>query len=220
MRVDLMKLKLKSLPITIFLTLFPFAVAYGQWVTSDNQIPINPNSGLTPNPVFIYDRDTGIFSIDNAGDNGIVETQFNRTLEGDDFGFISLAISFSGQNVSTVRIVDDQIEWSAPVIFNDKIQLIGNAITGQFLTIFVSPTPILQLDPGLTAADFVGPSGFVEIETGMNYAPAVPGITFFSDGDPLATGAFRIVPEPDLASMFGLMFLIALRFSRRRFTAR
>ena len=214
-----MNLKLKSLPITIFLTLFPFAVAHGRWVTSNNQIPINPNSGLTPNPIFIYDRDSGVISVETAGGNGVVDSMDTNHLEGDDFGFVSLLLSFSGTTDELwleLPNLTDSIAWVRPVIFNDKIQLFGVAIGSQFPFIRESPMPLIRVDPGLTEVDFLGPNGVIEIETGMNYAVGQPGITLFSDGDPLATGAFRIVPEPDSSLIFGLATVVLFGVRRRK----
>lgn len=180
----------------------------GQWEARFGLPPVNPNSGLEMNPRVIYDPFSGIVSLDNAGDNGIVESDdgsgnFN-TLLGDDVGMISFVMTMQSDAEIEVLlpVFGNGIAWGAPNYFDGRIQLSGNSITSQFLPVRENPTEIFALPSGLTAADFAGPSGSIEIEIGINHAPAVPGMTLFSVGDPIASGAFQILEEPGVNGDF------------------
>ena len=216
-----MAFRLRQVIVLVVLSTLP-ASCFAQWIANPGSNLINPNSGLTPNPVFIYDSSDGIFSVVNAGDNGLVDTPGATELLGDDFGLVSLLVSFTGETNtlnSMLPSLTGTVAWSTPVIFNDKIQFSGSTIGSAFLAISDQPTPLFQIDPGLTAEDFVGPGGLITIETGMNFGLNQPGRTFFSDGDPLATGAFRIVPEPYAASLLlvGLIGLVSRGSLRRSY---
>lgn len=186
--------------------------------------PTNPTSGLTADPTFCYDPDSGVIYINNAGANGIDDTVSGAFL-GDDYPLVSVLISFPGtSSVNAVLPVFDAasgVAWGEPVLFNGSFQLVGQSIAAPgALTISSTPTALLQVDTGLTAADF----GSVSIESGFSFTfGAGGGGTTFSVGNALDTGAFHIgdcltVPEPgalSLLSMAGLGFGLVLRRRRK-----
>ena len=167
----------------------------------------------------------------NAGPNGVVDPAGANPFSGDDFPLISALISFPGMLNTGVDSNGDDIDdpfavlpvfdttanvaWAAPTLFNGQFQLTGSAVAAPgALTISETPTAIMRIDTGLTAADF----GTVSIETGYSYAFAAgSGGTLFSNGDALATGAFHIgdclVPEPGATTLLamGLVGFLGLR---------
>ena len=173
-----------------------------QWQARFGLPPNNPNSGLEMNPSVIYDYATGVVSLDNVGNNGIVDSSDNSTLLGDDVGMISFVLSSRRLDFEEITPLlptfEEGIAWNWPIYFNGAIQFMGTSITGQFLPISESPTELFQLPAGLSAADFVSDSGVIEIELGTNHTVAGTGVTLFSVGDPIASGAFEILtPDGD-----------------------
>ncbi len=152
------------------------------------------------NPVFTYDQRTGFINLTSVGDNGVVDSLDNSTLLGDDFGMISVVLSIADaalEPAATLPIFADGIAWSRPVNFNGAVQLSGTFIATSFLPIDAKGTAIFQLPLGLKSAAFRSPSGNVEIETGVNYTRNLPGVTLFSVGDALQSGAFRMIISGD-----------------------
>ena len=195
-----------QLVLTLALTFSANLVLAQGWGTADGSNPVNPTSGLSPFPIFCYDRDDGILYLDNAGSNGVDDTQGSSMVGGDDWGFTGLRLSASSDIVGSPDILPpfaDGIAWTSPVFFNDTITLSGNAIGGGpgFLSINENPVPIVRLVPGLSESDFIaGGSSFIHIEV-LGTFDGGPGIVLFSQGDPLATGAFKIVPEPNALAL-------------------
>lgn len=194
-----------GLPVLIGLVAV-FGSASGQWEARFGLPPVNPNSGLEMRPQLIYDGASGLLSIANAGENGIVDSQDNTTLAGDDVGMISVVITVAPPVPLTtvLPIFADGIAWAAPVNFDGRVQVSGNAPAASFLPVAEQPTGIVQLPAGLQAIDFVGDLGEIEIEIGINHQFGVPGLTLFSVGDPIASGAFAILPGPELGGDFNL----------------
>ena len=172
-----------------------------QWEARFGRPPINPNSGLEINPKVFYDPITGIVSLDNAGDNGLVDSLTTDFLLGDDVGMISFVMTTrlnSNTDIETLLpVFEDGVVWSPPIYFDDRVQLQGTSIHGIFLPILESPTALFGLPTGLVEADFLGPSGLLEIEIGINFDVGLPGATLFSVGDPFTSGAFQILPAGD-----------------------
>ncbi len=195
--------------------------AHSQWADASGDAVINPGSGEEINPSFTYNPTNGLFSIINAGNNGVVDSTDNFNLLGDDAGMIEMLISFPGQtNLMLVPelegILADGLVWNEPQLFNNEIQLIGNAVQASFLRIQEGSTGLFFLDPGLSDADFRNEYGVVEIEMGLR-VEMDNGIPMFTTGDAFETGAFQIVPEPDLGSASLLVFFLAmLKFRCRR----
>lgn len=170
-----------------------------QWVDRDGLPAINPNSGLEMNPRIIYDPTSGLLSIDNAGSNGLVDSINNMTLQGDDIGMISIAFTlapeFSRGLSRVLPFFVDGIAWTEQVWFADRVQMNGNAIAASFLPISADPVALMQLPLGLDASDFLGPSGALEMEIGVNHAFGTSGMTLFPVGDPVANGQFVVNPS-------------------------
>ncbi len=195
-----------------------------RWVGANGMPVLNPSSGATLDPEFNYYADSGLVTIVNVGANGVVDSANNSTLGGDDYGMISVLLSIASSSTpvtASLEVFEDGIGWSAPVNFNGKIQLSGNALAAQFLPISVDETAIFQLPAGLSAADFRNTMGNVTVETGVNFASGAAGSTLFANGDPLASGAFNIVqvPEPMSIVMLGSALLGTFGLIRRRFVA-
>ena len=195
--------------------------AFAQWTIWDGiSSPVNPDSGEVLNPTFLYDPADGMFFVENVGPNGIIDSADDETLLGDDIGLWSFLISATDRFVEPVLPhVTDGLNFYDPVYFNAKIQL-GPAHHEGFLPVATEPTAIFQLSPNLTADDFRNSRGDITIELGVNLAPMSPGTILFSDGDPIASGAFRIgtverVPEPGTLSMI-LVAVLSLLGLRRR----
>lgn len=163
--------------------------ASAQWSDS-NGFPVTDI-----NPQIIYNASTGVTSLKNVGDNGVVDSLDNSTRMGDDTGFIGLYLTLNSEMIDPqplLPLLENGIAWAAPVNFIADVQLFGNALASSFLPIDASPTPLFELPPGLVAADFVGDSGLIEMQMGVNDTFGAPGRTLFSDGDPIASGAFVI----------------------------
>ena len=191
--------------------------AFSQWTSGGGETPINPNSGEVLNPSFLYDPLDGILYVENDGPNGIVDSLDNTSLLGDDIGVIALLVTAPPETTvdSLLPQFADGIAWAAPVVFNGKVQLSGNAIAASFQPISEDPVPLVQLSPGFGVDDFRDTDGNVNIEVGVNFGFAQPGTTIFSVGDAAASGAFRIVPEPGAFGMLLLAAIAMLKFRRR-----
>ena len=212
-------MKMTSVVRRILAITFAFSLAasaQAQWVDGNGDPVINPNSGGTVSPCLRYDPATGILSVLNAGPNFVTDSTDNLTLLGDDVGMISLLLTYNGDasDVSAVLpVFADGIAWSAPTVFNGKIQLSGNAIAASFLPISLDPVPVAQLPTGLSLQDFLNPStGNVEAEMGINFEFNSPGATVFASD----FVTIFCIPEPT-ASVLGIPPLVLLARRRRRF---
>ena len=228
-----MKNKLTAVLICVTALLMATSTFAQRW----NPTPTNPISGLNADPSFCYNPDTGFIYISNAGANGIDDSDAAGAFRGDDYPLVSVLISFPGtlntgvsnnadsldDPITVLPVFDAEsgIAWGAPVLFNGSFQLVGNPVAAPgALAISQTPVALMQIDTGLTAADF----GSVTIESGFSFEfGAGGGGTTFSVGNALDTGAFHIgdcltVPEPgalSLLSMAGLGFGLILRRRRK-----
>ena len=91
----------------------------------------------------------------------------------------------------------------------------GVAIAGSFLPITEDPVPLLQLTSGFSVDEFRDADGNVNMEVVVNFTIDTPGETIFTVGDAAATGAFRVLPEPNGSGMLLLAGLSILKFCRR-----
>ena len=179
----------------------PTTVLAQRWTGSDGNTVLNPNSGANLSiggPVFRYYQNTGAFTIDNKGPNGVVDSTDNKTLLGDDYGFISLLLapkfSFFAGLTQTLSVYEDGIAWAYPIGFDGRFRISGNAISAAFLPIKKNETVLFRLAPNLTADVFAGGGEFIDIATGVNFAHGYPGASLYSLGDPLESGAFKVLP--------------------------
>ena len=217
----------KTVVLAIALGLFAFSTSNAQrWAGGDGSPVLNPNGGAdfsAGGPVFRYYEETGSFTIVNAGPNGTVDSTDNMTLASDDAGLVSLLITMQdAENANITASLDgfeDGIAWAAPVGFNGKIQLSGNAISASFLPIVADERELFVLDSGLALDMFRDDDGNIGIETGVNFNFGQPGNTLFSVGDPIASGAFEYVPavpEPSTVVLLGSAVLAIFGIARRR----
>lgn len=164
----------------------------------------NP-SGLQAVPVVYYDQATGVMSLNNLGLNGVSDTAGGSAIGGDDVGTISLLIrgpeptsNFPPFQNATFDPTNG-IAWSYQY-FNGRAQLIGNAVTGQYILPGVNQ--IFQYAAGLTAADFQ------DVEMAVNFTTGAPGANLF--------GSVQIVvPEPAVLALIGSLLLGICSFRRR-----
>ena len=223
-----MKNKLTAALICVTALLMATSTFAQRW----NPVPTNPRSGEAADPSFCYNPDTGFIYIFNAGPNGADDSVPGATAAdpttfgGDDYPLLSALISFPGSLSSAPTAVlpsfdaASGVAWGAPVLFNGSLQLVGAPVAAPGgLAISASPVAIMQIDTGLSAADF----GSVSIETGFGFTAGASGGTTFSVGNALDTGAFHIgecltIPEPgslSLLSIAGLGFGLVLRRRRK-----
>jgi len=204
--------------IVLFLAgcLAPVSLADAQMWSDANGNPVihtNSDFDFSGGPVFSYYQADGVFTVENVGPNGVVDSPDNATLQGDDYGLISFIITADeipgNQATTLLPLFDAGVLWNTFFYFNDKVQLAGSTTPdGQFLPVSLDETPLFQLPAGLDADDFRNSAGDINIETGINFAEGLQGATLFSVGDPLQTGAFRIIPVPEPGTMPLLMTAI------------
>ena len=74
-----------------------------------------------------------------------------------------------------------------------------------------------NIAPGYEAEDFMRNGNRINIEVGVNFAPGLQGANMFTVGDPIDSGAFRIVvPEGEASSLCLIGMAIVLLKTRRR----
>ena len=171
--------------------LFVNHAATAQWLESDGDQPVNPNSGQRINPRVSYDPATGLVSLENAGGNDFADSSDNITLQGDDTGMISLALSLADpQDIG--RLIPpwiDGIAWNAPEYVDGFVELVGIGVTGRFLPVGEQPASLFQLSPGLGPEEFFASSGMVEMRMSIDFGDGRPKM-FLPVGDPLLTEVF------------------------------
>ncbi len=178
-----------------------FLLPTGEVVLAEWTTVVNPNSGMVLAPKVFYDPRDGLVYIENDGPNGSVDSHDNVTLLGDDIGMISLLLGVNydyipfGDTDPVLPIYSDGIAWPPPTVFGSKLQLSGTAIVGSFLPISARPVAVAQLPTGLGLEAFQYQTNRYSLEMGVNFSLGAPGTTLF-DEHPVASGNFRILPEP------------------------
>ena len=178
--------------LSILLFVCAVGLAAGQWVDLDGDAPINPNSGSRLNPRVSYDPLSGVVSVINDGSNQVADSLDNIRLLGDDTGLIGLTLSLASP-LSIERIIPpwiDGVAWNSPNYEDGVIDLSGQAVVGYFLTVSEDEAPLFQLPTGLSAEDFFGTTGQIEMSMTVNFGPGRRPATLVPAGDPLETELF------------------------------